>query len=378
MLDITIFIDEVRNLTIAKYPNKHVSFSQLSIDCCASTDYLDILEEFKKRCGFKINNIIFCFQIYVLEDSSFFSKIKKEFPHMNSYPFTPILEYEEGLGSPNIKFKIDPKTRARVIEILKQDVYLYSIYKPLSSEIFLVTNENSKRMKRYFKGLVMELVLMYENDLKSAHAACISYNKKGILLIGPSRSGKTSFSIGFIQKGAKYVSNDRIFINSSNVALSFDFYSNCLRIKIGTIFHYPELKKFLDNELLAKYTSYSPAELWQLNNLDEITIKADDIFNKDRIITKTKIDYIIMPKISPYRDHTEIIEFNDMDCIINELVDCFFHPLLRWPIGLKMKKQDRDSTILFWKSVFSKTKIYKIESGLDIKKAVNELIQTLF
>jgi serine kinase of HPr protein (carbohydrate metabolism regulator) len=53
--------------------------------------------------------------------------------------------------------------------------------------------------------------------MNNIHATCISYNKKGILIIGKSGSGKSDLALRMIMcKGAKLVSDDRTDISFKN------------------------------------------------------------------------------------------------------------------------------------------------------------------
>ena len=46
------------------------------------------------------------------------------------------------------------------------------------------------------------------------HASCVDFNGKGILLIGPSGSGKSDAALRLIDSGAQLVSDDQVFLEN--------------------------------------------------------------------------------------------------------------------------------------------------------------------
>jgi len=56
-----------------------------------------------------------------------------------------------------------------------------------------------------------------DNPPKNIHANCIAINGRGVLIQGPSGSGKSDLSLRLIDRGAKLVSDDRtdLFVENS-------------------------------------------------------------------------------------------------------------------------------------------------------------------
>jgi len=79
--------------------------------------------------------------------------------------------------------------------------------------------------------------------MKNIHATCISFKRKGVLIIGKSGSGKSDLALRMImQKGAKLVSDDRTDI-SKGFAFPPKNIEGLLEIRGIGIKRFPFLKK---------------------------------------------------------------------------------------------------------------------------------------
>lgn len=92
----------------------------------------------------------------------------------------------------------------------------------------IVVSYMQDEQKVYFllRGFIKWLFIKAAEDkgLVYIHAAAVNYNGKNIILAGDSHSGKSSFVLRFIKKGAKVISDDSILIKG-NELLPFTFKS---------------------------------------------------------------------------------------------------------------------------------------------------------
>ena len=84
----------------------------------------------------------------------------------------------------------------------------YMIYNKTTAEIYLWGNRaNLER--------ILVSILSMTGDALPFHAACVSVKDKGYLILGDTNSGKTSLVLELMRRGASYVSDDIIYVDSS-------------------------------------------------------------------------------------------------------------------------------------------------------------------
>ena len=388
MFNVRKFLDQIRYSAIQKLPTKIISFNRVDIECISTHAYFNILKDMKMKKSESKDIPKQFFQIYVIEDYYIFKKVETEFRSINcSSPVPFEWTYSEWTYSkgtyyilPGMYIVTDPLSKVRFIELLDyihNCPSMYLIYKPYSSEIFIIFDKISKINNGFFKGIIYDILTVYDN-IFPVHASCVCYDQKGILFMGPSGSGKTTFAIEFMLKGAKYMSNDTTFIRPPNQIIP---YNEILNVKIGTLLRYPKLYRFLKNDTLYKYSQMKSRELWQLKDSQEITLHRNDIVGEENDLEEATVKYIFLPKLSPNLCNFEIQECKSIKKVIQEFESCIFPSTSVWATTLSQGKLHphafKTHFISFWMSLLkSNVKVYKVITGLDdnISTMINYLM----
>ena len=67
---------------------------------------------------------------------------------------------------------------------------------------------------RYWRTVVFPIlfsVVAGSIGLVELHASCVASDQNGIVLVGPSRSGKSTLALAFVEAGFQLLSDDRVF-----------------------------------------------------------------------------------------------------------------------------------------------------------------------
>lgn len=390
MINVRKFLDQIRYSAIQKLPTKIISFNRVDIECISTHAYFNILKDMKMKKSESKDIPKQFFQIYVIEDYYIFKKVETEFRSINcsspvpfEWAYSERTKWTDLKGAyyifPDMYIVTDPLSKVRFIELpdyIHNRPSMYLIYKPCSSEIFIIIAKISKINNDFFKGIIYDILTVYENIFR-IHASSVCYNQKGILFMGPSGSGKTTFAIDFMLKGAKYLSNDITFIRPQNQIIPYD---EPLNIKIGTLLRYPKLYRFLKSDALYKYSLMKSRELWQLKDRLEIMLHSNDIVGEENDLEETNVKYIFLPKLSPNLCNFEIQECKSIKKVIQEYESCIFPTASVWATTLSQGKLHPHTFkmhfISFWESLLSNVKVYKIITGLDnISTMTNYLIE---
>ncbi|MGB9959750.1 MAG: HPr kinase/phosphorylase [Candidatus Bathyarchaeales archaeon] len=106
------------------------------------------------------------------------------------------------------------RSHGRLIVTNEENAEQQVLYDPLSKTVFLINID--------YYGWVKSLALSVASDIlednhgiNSVHGACVDVDGKGICLIAPSGTGKTTHTYGLLRiKGVRVVSDDWFFVRS--------------------------------------------------------------------------------------------------------------------------------------------------------------------
>ncbi len=69
---------------------------------------------------------------------------------------------------------------------------------------------------RYWRTVIFPMMVSIvagSIGLVELHASCVAKDQKGLVLIGPSRSGKSTLAMAFVEAGFRLLSDDRVFVS---------------------------------------------------------------------------------------------------------------------------------------------------------------------
>ncbi len=133
-----------------------------------------------------------------------------------------------------------------------------------------------------------ELYRILKYDIYPMHAAAVSNDNKACLLMGESKSGKTTLSLALVKSGYQYFNDDIAFLDEDNNVLQ---YHRAITPRIGTAKLFPELMESVHS---IKYRDFDDDGIrWCVNTAHQF---------KGRISPNCKMKYIIFPKYNPDKE----------------------------------------------------------------------------
>jgi len=112
--------------------------------------------------------------------------------------------------------------------------------------------DRQKTVKRSLRNM-MKLLLMEKRWLPFHSAACI-WNDVGICILGGKFAGKTSTLVNLLaQPGARFVSNDNLFLRDGGARLEGCGFPNKAGLRIGSLVAYPRLVDWIEKTTDAFY-----------------------------------------------------------------------------------------------------------------------------
>ncbi|WP_017446167.1 HprK-related kinase B [Gayadomonas joobiniege] len=128
----------------------------------------------------------------------------------------------------------------------------------------------------------------YMNHLQAedwliSHASACLLNQQALAFAGYSGGGKSTIMLHLMnQYGAKFISNDRLFISPGQSAVKVAGIPKLPRVNPGTLMNNPALSKMLDTEQLNKYAELAETDLWQLEEKHDVNIK--NVFGDNKVV----------------------------------------------------------------------------------------------
>lgn len=153
------------------------------------------------------------------------------------------------------------------------------------------------------------------NNKLYIHGACIEMEDKGVCILGPRNSGKTTLSIMALLKGYRLLTDDCIFVDSKNIARSFYrplHVHPALGEKLNIEDRLLECKPYMNDEIELNYRieKYHPKQAMNNKKLDVL------IFPSVTALENTIVNEII-DRQDKKRRIIECIQYSTEGKIIN-------------------------------------------------------------
>ncbi|MEM3828506.1 MAG: hypothetical protein QXP36_04765 [Conexivisphaerales archaeon] len=249
------------------------------------------------------------------------------------------------------------RSHGRLIVTNEENMEQQVLYDPLSKTAFLINID--------YYGWVKSLALSVASDIlednhgiNSVHGACVDVDGKGVCLIAPSGTGKTTHTYGLLRiKGVRVVSDDWFFVRlMGELAVAFASEKNFyIQADIAEV--WGEYQKLVEK---AEFDSKGRAVVnvrWVVGRgkiLPMTTLK------KAILLKRNPEDKSVLNKLSP-EEASRYIESVDF---------CNPHMLVKDERKTNLRKQ-------FFKKLFSSLEIYIVNTAAPIiqsHKAVKEEI----
>ncbi len=106
------------------------------------------------------------------------------------------------------------------------------------------------------------------------HAAAVSLDGCGIAVAGISGAGKSTLALHLMQRGAVFVSNDRLLIRRTKAGLSMAGVAKLPRINPGTALYNPCLSSVIPAQERDRFLRLCAEELWTLEHKYDVDIES--------------------------------------------------------------------------------------------------------
>jgi len=251
----------------------------------------------------------------------------------------------------------DIRSHGRLIVVEDKDQQMSVKYDPYTKTAFLINFDYYGWIKSIALAVAGD-VLEDEHSIYSVHGAAIDIGGRGISLIAPSGTGKTTHSWGLLRiKSARLVSDDWYFVRlSSKQPLAFGSEKNCyIDADIGKIWN--------EYELFADKT--------RLDKQGRAVVNVRWIVGAGGVIPLTTMDKIILLKRDAKDDRLarELSESEALEYLISNDF-CNPHQLVKDSRKLELRKD-------FFRRYFKQTGIYLVNttrSPEETQRTIREIV----
>lgn len=204
------------------------------------------------------------------------------------------------------------------------------------------------------------------------HAAGVMVNGKGLGLAGFSGAGKSTLALQLMNKGALFVSNDRLMVQKNGNGLSMYGVAKMPRINPGTALNNPNLTGIMTEEERRRFSEMPKEKLWDVEHKYDAII--DECFGKGRFLLDGPMDGLVILNWSRYNGSAVLQEVN-----LNERRDLL--PAFIKSTGLffipnedcRMPEPNEGNYIDF----LSGCRVFEVTGSVDFQKAARECIRCL-
>ena len=245
-------------------------------------------------------------------------------------------------------------TIQRTTVVVEEDCRTISISSRLSNHIVLLINPSNKAGCLDAVRVVREVI---NKSLESYgfylfHFGCIAYNNKGVLFGGDKGAGKTTMILGalsLMKNKVSFVSNDRVYLTSSNGKHRAYGFPTTTTIGAGTLKHCKPLHQFVRNPDLLRYPKKAlelsrdelekpDSDLSKIKSKLSVTqSELKHIFGCD-LLSDTQVHVLVFPQIERNRDvKLELMSRKDLEKALQK--QCFTPHDLNWPDWLSWRRE---------------------------------------
>ncbi len=124
------------------------------------------------------------------------------------------------------------------------------------------------------------------------HAAGVIWENRGLALAGFSGAGKSTLALQLMNRGATFVSNDRLIVEKTDGRLTMHGVAKMPRINPGTALNNPQLAGVMPTHEKARFSAMSEAELWGVEHKYDAPINA--CYGENRFTLSAPMDALVI------------------------------------------------------------------------------------
>lgn len=187
------------------------------------------------------------------------------------------------------------------IDVYVKDNGEYYAFVINNQKVVIVGNPDLNTREFPFR-IVREILVRKMEDQKKifTHATGVCVGGKGFCIIAGSGSGKTTLATILMEdsKNVKFISNDRVFVESKNGGLTMSQFPIPIVYAMGTVKGSPKLTEYFnENKLTEKVFQKKLVETQDKQKLEFELTAIENVFDCE-LINEHKIDVIIIPKFN--------------------------------------------------------------------------------
>jgi HprK-related kinase B len=230
--------------------------------------------------------------------------------------------------------------------------------------------ENSNQIINFINNRFIEWHLRQKSFL--AHAAAVLQNGRGLALAGFSGMGKSTLALHLVSRGADFVSNDRLMVNSKGHSLKMTGVAKLPRINPGTALNNPDLNNVIPADELKNFADLSGDSLWNLEHKYDVFI--DTIFGPDRFVLSGPMDGLVILNWQRHDKPLQIRKVNPAER--KDLLPAFMKTTGLFYLPDTSRKQ-ADPELEEYIELLSRCSVFEISGGVDFEAAADACLQFL-
>ncbi len=199
-----------------------------------------------------------------------------------------------------------------------------------------------------------------------AHASGIEWKGNGIAIAGISGAGKSTLALHLMERGADFVSNDRLLIQKNRM---FGIAKHP-RINPGTALNNSYLGEVIPREEREKFNQLPPDKLWDLEHKYDVFI--DEFFGKKRSVLSSTLNLVI---ILNWKRKSLLLQISNVN--LSERRD-LLHAFMK-PVGLFYHPENGNGPPDLSEELYIEhlrgCPVFEFSGGVDFQKATDYCIE---
>ncbi len=124
------------------------------------------------------------------------------------------------------------------------------------------------------------------------HAAGLVFEERGVAIAGKAGAGKSTMALRLMNRGATFVSNDRLMLHCDGAMARMLGVPKYPRVNPGTVLGNPRLHHLLDDRVRERLNALSDDALWWLE--DKLDVPVEEIYGVARFKLEAKLDLLMV------------------------------------------------------------------------------------
>lgn len=192
---------------------------------------------------------------------------------------------------------------------------------------------NSNQIVNFINNRYIEKKL--KDGCRLFHSSAVTCEDKGVAISGFSGMGKSTLALKMLDKGFKFVSNDRLLVGRDREKLMMYGVAKYPRINPGTIINNKRISGILSEEEIQEYVSLSFEDLWKTEKKYDFFI--EDIYGEGTFkVASTMSTLIVLNWDHKNNEKTSLAEVDLKDRII------LFSAFTKQPGLFYLEKKERE------------------------------------